>query len=155
MRLALSPLDAKPAYCGHSIPIITGSDNGAKSLLSTQTAQGVTVFDHVEIKVVRVDDCRRFYETVLAPFLIALKWADKDTAGFGRVGHDKVGFLIARGEQGAPCHSPSRQAARRRWMSFIRLASGPALSATGSRGCAPTMPPITTPPSCSIRTATT
>lgn len=36
------------------------------------------MFDHVEIKVVRVDDCRRFYETVLAPFLIALKWADKD-----------------------------------------------------------------------------
>ena len=62
------------------------------------------MFDHVEIKVVRVDDCRRFYATVLAPLLIALKWADKDAAGFGRVGHDKVGFLIERGEQGAPCH---------------------------------------------------
>ena len=36
------------------------------------------MFDHVEIKVVRVDDCRRFYATVLAPLLIALKWADKD-----------------------------------------------------------------------------
>ena len=78
MLLALSPLDAKPAYCGHSIPIIMGSDPGAKSLLSPQTEQGVTVFDHVEIKVVRVDDCRRFYATVLAPLLIALKWADKD-----------------------------------------------------------------------------
>ena len=62
------------------------------------------MFDHVEIKVVRVDDCRRFYATVLAPLLIALKWADKDAAGFGRVGHDKVRFLIERGEQGAPCH---------------------------------------------------
>ncbi|MCK2084180.1 VOC family protein [Aeromonas sp. 3925] len=55
------------------------------------------MFDHVEIKVVRVDDCRRFYETVLAPLLITLKWADKDAAGFGRVG-------IERGQQGAPCH---------------------------------------------------
>ncbi|WP_461605348.1 VOC family protein [Aeromonas rivipollensis] len=62
------------------------------------------MFDHVEIKVVHFDDCRRFYETVLVPLLIELKWADKDAAGFGRLGHEKVGFLIERGEQGAPCH---------------------------------------------------
>ena len=62
------------------------------------------MFDHVEIKVVCFDDCRRFYATVLVPLLIELKWADKDAAGFGRVGHDKVGFLIERGEPGAPCH---------------------------------------------------
>ena len=62
------------------------------------------MFDHVEIKVVCFDDCRRFYETVLVPLLIELKWADKDAAGFGRVGHDKVGFLIERGGPGAPCH---------------------------------------------------
>jgi len=62
------------------------------------------VFDHVEIKVVNVDDCRRFYETVLAPLLIELKWADEGAAGFGPVSRDKVGFLIERGERGAPCH---------------------------------------------------
>ncbi|MFM5086005.1 VOC family protein [Aeromonas media] len=62
------------------------------------------MFDHVEIKVVCFDDCRRFYATVLVPLLIELKWADKDAAGFGRLGHDKVGFLIERGEPGAPCH---------------------------------------------------
>ena len=62
------------------------------------------MFDHVEIKVVHFNDCRRVYATVLVPLLIELKWADKDAAGFGRLGHDKVGFLIERGEQGAPCH---------------------------------------------------
>ncbi|MEB6607289.1 VOC family protein [Aeromonas sanarellii] len=62
------------------------------------------MFEHVEIKVVRFDDCQRFYATVLAPLLIELKWAGKDAAGFGRLGHDKVGFLIEWGDQGAPCH---------------------------------------------------
>ena len=62
------------------------------------------MFDHVEIKVVQFDDCRCFYDIVLVPLLIELKWADKDAAGFGRVGQDKVGFLIERGEPGAPCH---------------------------------------------------
>jgi len=104
MLLALSPLDAQLAYCGHSVPIITGSYGGAEGPPCPQTAQGVTVFDHVEIQVVRFDDCRRFYATVLAPLLIELKWADEEAAGFGLMGRDKVGFLIARGEQGPPCH---------------------------------------------------
>lgn len=62
------------------------------------------MFDHVEIKVVHFDDCQRFYQTVLAPLSIELKWADEGAAGFGRVDHDKVSFLIERGEQNTPCH---------------------------------------------------
>ncbi|MEG0009043.1 MAG: VOC family protein [Aeromonas sp.] len=62
------------------------------------------MFDHVEIKVVHLDDCRRFYQTVLAPLSIELKWADEEAAGFGRIGHDKVSFLIEQGEQSTPCH---------------------------------------------------
>ncbi|MGE6135768.1 VOC family protein [Aeromonas salmonicida] len=62
------------------------------------------MIDHVEIKTVHFDDCKRFYQTVLHPLHVELKWADDAAAGFGLFGRDKVSFLIERGERHTHCH---------------------------------------------------
>ena len=62
------------------------------------------MFDHVEIKTVRFQACRRFYEAVFTPLQIELKWADEQAAGFGQIEQDKVSFLIEGGEQSPPGH---------------------------------------------------
>ncbi|MGN4952728.1 hypothetical protein ACTG22_08375 [Aeromonas caviae] len=114
------------------------------------------MFDHVEIKVVRFDSCQHFYATVLAPLLIELKWSDETAAGFGLMGRDHVGFLIERGQQGASCHLAFRADDAPQVDAFHHArGSRQVLPAMGCRGCVPTMPPITTPPSCAIPMATT
>lgn len=62
------------------------------------------MIDHVEIKTVHFDDCKRFYQTVLHPLHVELKWADDAAAGFGLNGRDKVSFLIERFERHTHCH---------------------------------------------------
>nr|WP_272166345.1 hypothetical protein [Vibrio diabolicus] len=41
------------------------------------------MIDHFEIKVVGLEECRVFYQNVLEPLGIELKWSDENAAGFG------------------------------------------------------------------------
>lgn len=66
--------------------------------------QGESVIDHFEFKVVHFEACKRFYQAALAPLGIELKWSDEAAAGFGRVGEERVAFLIEAAQQSTPCH---------------------------------------------------
>ncbi len=75
------------------------------------------MIDHFEIKTVDFHGCKRFYEKVLLPLNIEVKWSDASAAGFGVIGDDKVRFLIEKGDSrtkshiafSAPCKSSVRQ----------------------------------------------
>lgn len=62
------------------------------------------MIDHVEIKTMHFADCKHFYQTVLRPLHMELKWADDAAAGFGLIGYDKVSFLIEKFDRNTPCH---------------------------------------------------
>ncbi len=62
------------------------------------------MIDHFEIKVVNFAQCKRFYQAVLAPLGVELKWSDEAAAGFGREGEERVAFLIEKFDRSVPSH---------------------------------------------------
>lgn len=102
------------------------------------------MIDHVEIKTVHFDDCKHFYQTVLRPLHMELKWADDAAAGFGLIGYDKVSFLIEKFDRNTPCHlafsaTTSAQVDAFTWQVFKR-----AFAVTDNRDLAFTIPLIIT-----------
>lgn len=73
------------------------------------------MFAHVEIKVLQFQACRHFYNTVLEPLGIELKWTDDLSAGYGLKQDPQVRFLIEKSpSKPLPCHmafeAPEQQA---------------------------------------------
>ena len=64
----------------------------------------MNIIDHFEIKVVHFKACKKFYETVMPALNIELKWSDDLAAGFGRVGSNKVCFMIEKHDKSVPAH---------------------------------------------------
>jgi predicted lactoylglutathione lyase len=62
------------------------------------------MIDHFEIKVVKFEHSKKFYEAVLEPLGIELKWSDDSAAGFGVVGSKKVAFLLEKFHSSCPVH---------------------------------------------------
>ncbi|MBX2846978.1 MAG: VOC family protein [Acidiferrobacterales bacterium] len=62
------------------------------------------MIDHFEIKVVAFSDCVSFYNKVLEPLGIELKWSDKTAAGFGKLSDQKVIFLFEKSIETANVH---------------------------------------------------
>ena len=62
------------------------------------------MFDHFEIKVLKFDECVRFYSIVLQPLYIELKWSDDSAAGFGSAAEDKTRFLIEKQAGSSVCN---------------------------------------------------
>ena len=62
------------------------------------------MFDHFEIKVLKFDECVRFYSIVLQPLYIELKWSDDSAAGFGSAAEDKTRFLIEKQTGSSVCN---------------------------------------------------
>lgn len=62
------------------------------------------MIDHFEIKVVDFESCRDFYQRVLAPLGIELKWADDAAAGFGLTTEPNVRFLIEKSDSSTKSH---------------------------------------------------
>lgn len=63
------------------------------------------MIDHFEIKVDKFERCVEFYEGVLNPLGIELKWSDESAAGYGEFGDDeRVLFLIEKGVPASALH---------------------------------------------------
>ena len=56
----------------------------------------IDLIDHFEIKTVNFDECKKFYERVLLPLGIEVKWSDNTAAGFGKINEGNVRFLIEK-----------------------------------------------------------
>jgi len=62
------------------------------------------MIDHFEIRVSEFEACKHFYMTVLRPLQIEIKWSEEGAAGFGKVGNDKVVFLIEKSINNSKLH---------------------------------------------------
>ena len=62
------------------------------------------MIDHFEIRVIKFEECVRFYSMVLQSLEIELKWSDELAAGFGEIGSGKVEFLIEKSNHNSECH---------------------------------------------------
>lgn len=62
------------------------------------------MFDHVEIKTVNFAECVAFYECVLAPLGVEMKWSGKSAAGFGPTAEPNTRFLIEASDVAQVCH---------------------------------------------------
>ena len=63
------------------------------------------MFDHFGIKVSDFENCVKFYQLVLHPLKIEMKWIEESAAGFGKKGNKKVVFLIEKSNTSSQVHT--------------------------------------------------
>ncbi|MCE0555583.1 MULTISPECIES: VOC family protein [Motilimonas] len=92
------------------------------------------MIDHFEIRTINFHDCKRFYEKVLLPLKIEIKWSDKSAAGFGIIGEDKVRFLIEKSDNCTNSHIAFSASSKKSVEKFYQVALSEGYQCNGKPG---------------------
>lgn len=106
------------------------------------------MIDHFEIKVVDFENCRDFYQHVLSPLGIELKWADDFAAGFGLTTEPNVRFLIEKGDNNAKSHIAFSALNKEQVIEFHQAGLTHGASCNGKPGLRKSTRLTITPPFC-------